>query len=72
LALQFGLPGAGAAAVAAAGIGKDEQLPAAPVAICAITLPPTGNGVGGEGCRVMRDAYEDRAAIGEQVIDTVR
>ena len=31
-----------------------------------------GNGVGGEGCGVMRDAYENRASVGEQVIDTVR
>jgi len=46
-------------------------LPAAPVAICAIALPLTGDAVGGEGCRVMRDAYEDRAAAGEQVIDAV-
>ena len=72
LALQFGFPGAGTATVAAAGIGKDEQLPAAMVAVRAVALPPAGDGVGGEGCRVMRDAYEDRASVGEQVIDTVR
>jgi len=71
LALQFDLPGSGTATVAAAGIGKDEQLSAASIAINPVALPPTGDGVGGEGCRVMRDAYEDRAAVGEQVIDTV-
>ena len=42
------------------------------VAISAVALPPTGDRVGGEGCRVMRDAYEDRASVGEQVIDAVR
>ena len=72
LALKFGFPGAGTAAVAAAGIGKDEQLAAAIVAIGAVALPPTGDGVGGEGCRLMRDAYENRASVGEQVIDTLR
>ena len=71
LGLQFGFPGAGAATVAAAGIGKDEQLPAASVTISAVTLPPVGDGVGGEGCRIMRDAYEDRASVGDQVVDTV-
>ena len=72
LGLKFGFPGACAATVAAAGIGKDEQLPAAAVADSAVALPPVGDGVGGKGCRVMRDAYEDRASIGEQVINTIR
>src|SRR6266850_5278891 len=72
LALKFGFPGAGTATVAAASIGKDEQLAAALVAIRAVAPPPTGDGVGGESCRVMRDAYEDRASVGEQVIDTIR
>ena len=72
LVLKFGFPGADTAAVAAAGIGKDEQLPAAMVAIRAVALPPTSDGVGGEGCRVMRDAYEDSASVGEQVIGTIR
>ena len=72
LALQFGLPSASTATVASAGIGKDEQLPAAMVAVRAVALPPTGDGVGGEGCRVMRDADEDQASVGEQVIDAIR
>jgi len=72
LALQFGLPSASMATVASAGIGKDEQLSAAMVAVRAVALPPTGNGVGGEGCRVMRDADEDQASVGEQVIDAIR
>ena len=53
LGLKFGFPGAGAATVTAAGIGKDEQLPAALVAIRAVTLPPTGDGVSGKGGGVM-------------------
>jgi hypothetical protein len=57
--------GAGTATVAAAGIGQDEQLPAAAVAVRAVALPPAGDGVGGKGCRVVRDTYEDRASIGE-------
>ena len=72
LALQFGLPGAGTATVAAAGIGKDEQLSAASVAISPVALPPTGDGVRGEGGRVVGDTDEDRASVGEQVIDTIR
>jgi len=72
LALQFGLPSASAATIASAGIGKDEQLSAAMVAVRAVTLPPTGNGVGGEGCCVMRDADEDQASVGEPVIDAIR
>ena len=68
LGLQFGFPCAGTATVAAAGIGQDEQLPAAAVAVRAIALPPGGDGVGGKGCRVVRDTYEDRASVGEQVI----
>jgi len=59
LALKLGFPSASTAAVAAAGIGEDEQLSAAMVAISAVALPPTGDRVGGEGGRVMRDAYEE-------------
>jgi hypothetical protein len=55
LGLQLGFPGASTATVAAAGIGKDEQLPAATVAVDAIAPPPAGDGVGGKGGRVMRD-----------------
>ena len=44
----------------------------AAVAISAVALLPRGDGVGGEGCRVMRDAYEDSASVGEQVIGTIR
>jgi len=72
LALKFGFPGAGTATVAAAGIGQDEQLPAAAVAVRAVALPPAGDGVHGKGGGVMRDAYQDRASVGEQVINAVR
>ena len=72
LALKLGFPSSSTAAVAATGIGKDEQLPAAMVATSTVALPPTGDRVGGKGCRVMRDPYEDRASVGEQVVDTVR
>src|SRR6185369_11347635 len=72
LGLQFGFPGTGTATITAAGIGQDKQLPTAVVAVRAVALPPAGDGVGGKGCRVVRDTYEDRASVGEQVIDTVR
>jgi hypothetical protein len=39
LALQFGLPSAGTATVAATGIGKDEQLSTAMITIRAVALP---------------------------------
>ena len=71
LGLQFGFPCGGAATVTAAGIGQDEQLPAAAVAVRAVALPPAGDGVGGKCCRVVRDTYEDRASVGEQVIDPI-
>ena len=45
LALQFGFPSTGTATVTAAGIGKDEQLATAMVAIRAVALPPVGDGV---------------------------
>jgi len=72
LALKFGLPGAGTATVAASGIGEDEQLPAAMVAIDPVAFPPACDGVSGKGGGVMRDAHEDRASVGKQVVDTVR
>ena len=72
LALKFGFPGACSATVAAASVGKDEQLPAAKVAIRAVALPPAGDGVRGESGGVMRDTHKDRASIGKQVVDTVR
>jgi len=48
-----------------------SNFPAAAVAISAVALPPVGDGVRGEGGGVMRDAYEDRATVGEQVVDAV-
>src|SRR3974390_608053 len=72
LALKLGFPGASTAAVAAAGIGEDEQLLGGMGTISAVALPPTSDRMSGEGGRVMRDAYEDRASVGEQVIDTIR
>jgi hypothetical protein len=57
LGLQLDFPGAGTATVAAAGIGQDEQLPAAAVAVRAVALPPSGDGMGRKGCRVVRDTY---------------
>jgi hypothetical protein len=70
--LKLGFPGASTATVAAAGIGKDEQLATAMIAIRAVALPPASDGVGGEGGGVMRDAYKDRASVGKQIIDAVR
>jgi hypothetical protein len=70
LAWKLGFPGASTAAVAATGIGKDEQLSAAMVATSTVAIPPTGDRVSGKGCRVMRDPYEDRASVGEQVVDS--
>ena len=70
--MQFGFPGTGTATITAAGIGQDKQLPTAVVAVRAVALPPAGDGVGGKGCRVVRDTYEDRAAVGKQVIDPIR
>jgi len=72
LGLQFGFPGASPAAVAAASIGEDEQLPAAMVAIRAVALPPAGDGVRGESGGGVRDPHTDRASIGKPVLEAVR
>ena len=71
LDLKFCLPGPGTTAVAAAGIGKDEQLPAV-VTRGTLVLPATCDGMGGEGSRVMGDADENGAAIRQQIVNAVR
>lgn len=72
LGLKFRLPGSGTTAVAAAGIGKDEQPPAVAVTRGALALPPSCDGMSGEGSGVMGDSDEDGAAISQQIVDAVR
>jgi len=70
--LQFRFPGVGTTTVATAGIGQNEQLAAAIVAIAAVAFPPTGDRMGGASRRVMRGTYEDGTPVGEQVVDAIR
>ena len=53
LRLEFGLPGVAAIAVAAAGIGQNENLARAGVAPGTFLEPPVGDGVSGEGGSVV-------------------
>src|SRR5664279_809650 len=63
LRLKFGLPDPGTATVAAARVGQDQQLGNPAPATRSFGFPPGGDGVGGEGCGIVRDADADGAAI---------
>ena len=57
--------------VAAAAVGQDEQSAGTAVAQSAFALPPAGNAMSGKGRRIVRDADEDRAAVGQQIVNAV-
>jgi hypothetical protein len=72
LELEFGFPGAGPAAITAAGITQQEQsaglwIPHAPVA-----LPPARNRASGEGGGIVRDADGDTPAIRQDIVNAMR
>ena len=71
LRLKFGFPGIAAATIAAASVGQDQKASWAPITVRTLSLPPAGNRMSGEGRGVMRDADENGAAIGRQIIDAV-
>ena len=72
LRLDFGFPSATAIAIAAAAVGEDEELVGMQIAPCPLLFPPSGNAMGGEGGRIVRDTDEDGTAIGEKIIDAIR
>ena len=72
LELEFGFPGAGSAAITAAGITQQEQsagmgLPHAPV-----VLPPARNRASREGGCIVRDADGHTPAIRQDIVNAMR
>ena len=57
--------------VATAGVGQDQESGRTTVTTGSFAFPPGGDGMGGEGRSVMRDADTDRAAIVGWVINAV-
>jgi hypothetical protein len=72
LGLKFCFPGTAPIAVTTTGITEDKELPGAGIAEPSLQAPPMSDGVSREGGRVMGDPEDDRASIGEQIIDAVR
>jgi hypothetical protein len=72
LTLEFDLPGPGSATIAAAGVGQEQKLGRAAVAAGSFAFSPSGDGVGGEGRRVVGDADADGAAVMGRVVNAVR
>src|ERR1035438_6131517 len=69
--LNFGLPGPGTATVAAARVRQNQQPGSRAPATRAFAFPPSGNGMCGEGRRIVRDADTNGAAVVQRVVDTV-
>jgi len=71
LSLDFGLPGPGSAAIAATGVRQDQQLGNTAPTTRPFAFPPGGDGMGGEGWRIVRDADADSAAVVRWVVNAV-
>ena len=71
LRLEFGFPSPPATAVAAAGVGQNQQLARVSVLTESLALPPVSDGVSREGRCVVRDTNENGTAVGERLVDTV-
>ena len=69
--LEVVLPGAWGAAVAAAGVGEDDEFGGVGIARAALVAPPGLDAVDREGRCVGGLANADAAAVGEQVVDAV-
>ncbi len=63
LGLKLGFPGVTAIAVAAAGIGQNEELARAGITVGAFLLPPVSDGMSGKGGRVVGNAHDEGPAI---------
>ncbi len=72
LTLNFRLPGPGSTTVAASGVRQKQQLGSPAPATRSLAFPPSGDGVGGEGRRIVRDADADGAAVVRRVVNAVR
>src|SRR5713101_7004096 len=69
LSLDFSLPRPGVATVATTGVRQNQQLGSTAMAARSFAFPPSGDGMGGEGRRVVNavgDAHP--AGIGAEVV----
>jgi len=71
LSLDFSFPGPGTATVAATRVCQDEEFGRIPVATRSLALPPGGDGMGGEGRCVVRDADADSATVIRRIVYAV-
>jgi len=71
LRLQLCFPGIAAIAVAPSGVGQDENLTRAGIAMRTFLLPPVSDGMGGEGRGVVRNAHDEGTAILGEVVDAI-
>src|SRR5438876_11519972 len=69
LRLKFDLPGPGTTTVAAARVRQDQQPWNTAPATRAFAFPPSGNGMDGEGRRIVRNADTNSAAIVQRVVN---
>src|SRR5258708_14186090 len=69
--LDFGFPDPGSATVAANRVGQNQKLGNTAPATGTFAFPPGGDGMGGEGRRIVRDADADGAAVVRLVINAV-
>src|SRR5216684_3120073 len=69
--LQLDLPQPQAGAVAAAGVGRDQQPPSVGIGPAPHGLPPVTNARDGKRRRVVVDADTDPAGVGAQIVDPV-
>src|SRR5215472_11764730 len=71
LSLEFDLPEPGSAAVAAAGVGQNQKFGRAAIATCPLPFPPSGDGMGGEGRGVVRNADAHGTVVTGRVINAI-
>src|SRR5467141_2598574 len=71
LRLELGLPGIAAIAVAAAGIGQNENLARAGVAPGNLLVPPVGDGVSGEFGSFVGYAHDKSSTVFGEVINPI-
>src|ERR1019366_7705743 len=71
LGLDFCFPGPGTAIVAATRVGKDQDFWSSAMETRPLMFPPGGDGVGGESCRVVRDANADRSAVVWRIVNAI-
>ena len=71
LSLEFDLPEPGSATVAAAGVGQNQKFGGAAIATCPLPFPPGGDGMGGEGRGVVRNAEADCAVVAGRLLNAI-